>query len=203
MTREFAFWACLFFPGYAVLRALDPAVLRDGPLAVIGRSYIASFVLLTPISVMCYALHLPMALFATAIVVAVSSALLVLLQANPPWRYRLTRLACLTWLRGMTAAGTVAGLIVIADIVLGSRVGSHTGGDAGFHVGRARMLIDHGFNNWDPVIAGHIFEPLYHSNLYHALLAACAVLSGTHAGVAWLSAWPFAKLLQAAGIKIQ
>ncbi len=189
MIGVFAFWAALFFPGYALVRALDPEVVQGGPLATVARSYVATFVLLTPVSVLCYALRLPIVLFATGVVVAVLGSLLFLLQSTR-WRPRLVRpslVACI---------GT---LVLAADMYLGSRFGTHMAGDTGFHVGRARMLIDHGFNNWDPIIGGHIFEPLYHTNIYHALLAACAVLTGVHPGVAWLSAWPWAKLLQAAG----
>jgi hypothetical protein len=188
MLGVFIFWAALCLPGYALLRRIDRAALQDGALSTIARSYLATFAVLTPVAVVAYALQLPLAVLSTAIVIAVCGACVLLardLQRPLHW----------SWPSPVAALCTA---VLITDVVLGARVGTYMGGDAGFHVGRARMLLDHGFNNWDPVIAGHHFERNYHSNLYHALLASCAQLAHVSPAVAWLGAWPWAKVLSAA-----
>jgi len=64
---------------------------------------------------------------------------------------------------------------------------------------RLRSLIDHGLNNWDPLISGHNFIRSYHTNLYHAVLASCAQLTGQETYMVWGRALPWAKLMNAAG----
>ncbi len=190
MIAVYAFWLALFLPGYAALRILDRAALQDGALASIGRSYLATLGLLTPISIAGYLLHLPIMTLSVAIVLLVALSLgLLSRELRVRWRF--------TWPGPVAVFGTA---ILLADVALSTRVGTHLGGDAGYHVARARMLLQHGFNNWDPLVAGHGFDHLYHTNLYHALLAACAQLTSVHPGVAWMSAWPWAKVMNAAAI---
>jgi hypothetical protein len=57
-----------------------------------------------------------------------------------------------------------------------------------------RMLLVHGFNSWDPLVPGGRFDDVYHSNVYHALIASSAQLVGLQAPAAWAFALFFAKL---------
>ncbi|HEX7477888.1 MAG TPA: hypothetical protein VF331_08780 [Polyangiales bacterium] len=188
MVQAHLFWIALFIPGFALVRRLDPAALRDGPLSTLARSYLGTFALLTPLSVAGYVFRLPLAVFSYGLVACVVAGVLWLC-IDRGW---------LRELRWPTALGVCCSAILAADMVLGARVGTNLGGDAGFHIARARMLADHGFNSWDPLVAGHRFEPIYHSNIYHALLAAGAQLCRTHPGTLWITAWPWAKLMSAA-----
>jgi hypothetical protein len=95
-------------------------------------------------------------------------------------------------------AAAICGMWLAFDLWLGARAGSHVEGDAGFHLARIRLLGAYGFNNWDPLLSGQHFEPIYHTNLYHSLIAACAQLTRLDPGAAWVWVWPFAKLLAAA-----
>lgn len=82
---------------------------------------------------------------------------------------------------------------------MGARIGALVGGDAVLHLARIRVLLDHGFNNYDPFVAGQYFFPIYHTNLHHALYAACSQLTGIHHFGVWFASLAWGKLLIAAG----
>jgi hypothetical protein len=182
------FWLLLGLPGLACLQRFDPTSLERGALSAIGRSYLLSLLLLTPVSVLGYIVRAPLWVLSTACVVAIA------LSAPVLWRDR-------RWLRLFARPGvaaTACGIWVAFDLWLGVRVGSHVQGDAGYHVARIRSLIALGFNNWDPLLGAEHFEAVYHTNLYHALIAASAQLARVDPGAAWIWVWPFLKLMAAA-----
>ena len=82
----------------------------------------------------------------------------------------------------------IAIALIAADMLLGLRAGSNFGGDARYHAARIRGLVDLGFNNWDPLVPGPRFDDVYHTNLYHALIAASANLTGIDPAMAWACA---------------
>ena len=183
------FWLLLLLPGYAVLVRLDRAQQQSGLLGTIGLSYLATLALLSPVSIACYLLGLPLWVFSGTCV------LFVLLGAVEVSRTR-------AWRELATLVGTGVGvglLLVLGDMVLSARTGSIMGADAIVHLGRIRLLLDHGMTNADPYVAGDYFFPLYHTNILHALCAAASQLTGiSHFGV-WFAALPWAKLLVVAG----
>jgi hypothetical protein len=182
------FWLALALPGFACLWRWDRISLEGGALAALARSYLASFMLLTPLAVLGYALHLPLYVFSGAVLVALAWALGSLARDR-------------SWLgrpRWPGVAAAIGGTLVGLDFLMGAAAGTHLGGDAGYHVARVRSLMELGFNNWDPLIDGQHFDLVYHTNLYHALIACGAQLTGNDPGSAWLQTWPFAKLLTAA-----
>jgi hypothetical protein len=184
-----AFWLLLALPGFALLWRYDRASLRGGVLAGLARSYLASFMWLTPISVLGHIWHWPLWTLSAWYLLGLGLGLL--------------SLACdSSWLRRPRLPGTAAalgGALLLLDLVLGARAGTHAGGDAGYHIARVRVLLELGLNSWDPLIADLRIDSVYHTNLYHALLACSAQLTRSDPGWAWLEAWPFAKLLTAAG----
>jgi hypothetical protein len=189
MWAVLTFWLLLGLPGLAWLQRYDPASLERGGLSVVARAYFASFALLTPFSALGYLLQLPLWTMSAAIVCAVAFGAVALVRER-------------RWLGmfGMpSVAAAVCGIWLAFDLWLGARVGSHVQGDAGFHLARIRLIGAYGFNNWDPLVSGQHFEPIYHTNLYHSLIAACAQLTGLDPGAAWIWVWPFAKLVAAAG----
>ncbi|HKU36558.1 MAG TPA: hypothetical protein VJR89_00385 [Polyangiales bacterium] len=183
-----AFWILLALPGLACLCRLDPSRLDDGALAVVARSYLLSLGLLTPISVLGYVLHWPLAVL--------SSAYLLLVLAGV-WLLARDR----SWLRAFAGPSVIAllGAAWLAfELWTAVRAGSHVAGDAGFHIARIRMLLELGMGSWDPLVAGRQFEPIYHTNLYHALIAVSAQLARVDPVAAWIWVWPFTKLMLAA-----
>lgn len=182
-------WLLSVLPGLALLRRLG-LWLDQGPFAALSASYAATFVLLSPIAIVGYAFGLPVAGLAYA-----SIALIALATFDLTWhvleRERWPRPAW-TWLLGALVAAMMA-----ADYWASQRVGSYRIGDAHYHMGKIRMLMDHGFVNWDPFVPGGMFDLVYHSNLYHALIAAF----GQHSELAGYEAWsrvlPWTKLVVA------
>jgi hypothetical protein len=183
-----AFWLLLALPGFALLWRCDRASLRGGVRSGVARSYLASFMLLTPISVLGHIWLWPLWTLSGAYLLALALGLFSL--AHDP-----------SWLRRPhvpSIAAGLSGLLLLADLLLGARAGTHVGGDAGYHIARVRMLLDLGLNSWDPLIEDLRLDSVYHTNLYHALIACSAQLLHTDPGTAWLAIWPFAKLLTAA-----
>lgn len=198
------FWLALAVPGCAALRRWDPASLRCGFLFGLGRSYLASLTLLTPISVLGYTLHWPLWSLSGAYLAAVALGLVSLGSSVPSLVATRTRRRAQAggWQRAFSKPSMLAALggsVVCIDLALSLRTGTHLHGDAGYHIARVRMLIVEGLNNWDPIVAQQRPDVIYHTNLYHALIAVSAQLTRSDATLAWLAVWPFAKLLATAG----
>jgi hypothetical protein len=90
-------------------------------------------------------------------------------------------------------------LIVVIDLVIGARDGAFMAGDAFAHLARIRCILDHGFNNDDPFVAGHFFYPIYHTNLIHALYVVCAQITRCDLLGVWFDSLPWGKLLLYSG----
>ena len=185
------FWLALALPGYAVVRRWDHGSLRRGFLYGLGRCYLASFTLLTPLAVLGYWRNWPLWSLSSACALGIALGAAVFLR---------DRRALLAALRKPNALAAVSCALICFDLWLGLRAGAHTQGDAGYHIARVRMLIADGLSNWDPIVAQPRLDIIYHTNLYHALIAVSGQLTGSDAAVAWLATWPFAKLLMAAGV---
>ena len=183
------FWLLMALPGYAVVLRIDRDQQQSGLLGTICLSYLGTLALLSPVSIACYLLELPLAVFSGACVLLVVLAAIEVSRASA-WR-ELGRL--------IGAAVGVELLVVIGDMVLSARTGSIMGADAITHLARIRLLIDHGMTNVDPYVAGDYFFPLYHTNILHALCAAASQLTGVPYLGVWFAALPWAKLLTAAG----
>lgn len=185
-----AFWIFLAVPGFACLCRFDRASLEGGWLAVIVRSYVASVVLLTPISVLGYVFHWSVAALSLAYLALVVAGVALIIRDR-------TRAAWLGYAE-LSLIAVLGACFLLFDAWVGARVGSHVQGDAAYHIARVRMLLDNHLGSWDPLLPGLQFEAVYHTNIYHALIAASAHLGGVDPGVAWVWVWPFAKLMLAA-----
>jgi hypothetical protein len=185
-----AFWLLLWIPGYTALRRFRPQALEGGILSAASLGYLASFALLSPISIAGYLWHLPLEVLSVAIVLAVVIGAFFLIRDLIRTR---------TWPR-FELVEALAVLVIVTDMVMGLRAGGYLNGDARFHIARIRMLLSYGFNSWDAVLPGHKLEAAYHSNLYHALMASAAQLTRQEAPEAWVFTWFWAKLFAAAGI---
>ncbi len=179
-----ASFLALLIPGYAFARATDPDLQRAGLPAVIARSYLAVLLLLTPMSLLGYYLHLPVSLLTNYVVFLVLAAL-VWVSGQHRWRD-------LFWLLGGVL--TIEFLLVVGELVLSARAESYFGGDAGFHVDRARMLLAYDMSDLDP--RGESGGPVwtYPFNLMHALLAVGASFLDSTPRTVWYAALPCAKL---------
>ena len=183
-------WLLLALPGLALLRRFCPGHLNQGWLSNLTLSYLYSFALLMPVSVVCYLLKLPLVFFSTAIVITVCVAFVWLL-ANKCWR----RISFQVGL--VEAIGTA---VVLGDAWLGGRVGAIASADARFHIARIRMLLEHGFNNWDPYFHGQAFSRVYHTNILHALVAAITQITDLGKLNVWAYSLPWAKVITVSGI---
>ncbi len=185
MYVSLLFWLALILPGYVIVRRVWQDDLDSGLMGTIALSYLASLGLLSAVSIPCYIFHAPVWFFSTAYVVLVLGALLELTRRGA-WRAT-----------GKLIAGgfCLELLVVVADMVMGIMVGTTTSGDAPIHLSRIRVLLEHGFQNFDPFVgAPHLF-PIYHTNILHALHAACTQLTGSHHIPIWFASLPWAKLL--------
>lgn len=183
------FWLLLLLPGYVVVRRFFREDLECGLLGVAGLSYLAVFGVLSPVSILCYVFEAPLAVFTGFCVIAIAASVVELTRRG--WWRELGKLVVL----GLSFEA----LIVLADMVIGARVGALCGGDAVVHLARIRTLLDHGFQNNDPFIAGSFFFPIYHTNLLHALHAACCQLTGADQTTVWFGTLPWGKLMVASG----
>lgn len=178
-----AFWLSLAAPGYVLVRRFWPQALTGGALSALALGYLFTFALITPVCALLYALRAPMAMLSSVLVVAILGSCALLYRAR-----RSFAMPSVSWI------AIVSGTIIAIDLVLGLHSGSNFGGDGRYHASRVRMLLVHGFNSWDPLVPGGRFDDVYHSNVYHAVMAASAQLTGLEAPGAWAFALFFAKL---------
>ena len=183
------FWLALLLPGYALVRRYWPEEVKSGLLGTIGLSYVLVVGALSVVSLVGYWMRLPLMVLSGACVVAVVAGLEELIRRG--WWRDLGRL--------LLAGVCVEMLIVAGDMVLGARVGAYMGGDATLHVARIRFLLDNGLSNIDPYVGCH-FYPVYHTNITHALHAACAQLTGADQFAVWHLGLVWSKLLIASAM---
>ncbi|HKU39158.1 MAG TPA: hypothetical protein VJR89_13450, partial [Polyangiales bacterium] len=183
------FWLCLCLPGYALLRRVWPAVHEAGLLAVIAWSAFASFLLLSPASLAGYALGAPLGAFSAVVAVAVVASVVVLVRAR----------AHVEWLACLRREQSAGWLLLAGLLWLQARVGAYFDGDATFHLGRVRVLLQHGFTNRDIYLSDYYFQHIYHSNLLYPIYASASQLTGHTYLEVWFYSQAWAKLLVAAG----
>ncbi|UCC30569.1 MAG: hypothetical protein JSU86_20515 [Phycisphaerales bacterium] len=189
MYASLLFWLALALPGYVIVRRVSEDDLKSGLLGTLGLSYLVTLGLLSPVSILCYLLRAPLGIFSGACAIAVVAATVEITRRRW-WRE----------IGELIIGGASFGLIILlADLVMGARVGALVGGDAVLHLARVRVLLDHGFGNYDPFVGPPYFFPIYHTSLHHALFAACSQLTGIHHVFVWFASLPWAKLVVAAG----
>ena len=149
MLSLWAFWLVLMLPGVAIAGRFAPRDLCSGSLGTIAISTFWSFALLSPVAIVGYLLHLPVAFISAAVGVAVVAGVWELTRQRS-WRLLG---------RCMLAGLGLESLVLAADLVAGGSLGSFIGGDAMFHIARVRMLLEHGLNNWGPHHAPALFQP--------------------------------------------
>lgn len=181
-------WLLLLLPGLWCVRRYAPALCTGGPLQQLGLGYLATFALITPLSIAGYLLRLEVA------VVGVGLALLVMLGAALSWRDR-ARLAPLD--AGLP--DVVGGLCLLALLLLQARLGGWLDGDATFHVGRIRDVLEHGLSNHDILVRPERFSPTYHTNLLHAVYASVAWLTAQSPIDVWFHSQVWATLVVGGG----
>lgn len=186
MYLSLLFWFTLVVPGYVLVRRFAPGELRGGLLAGIALSYLVVMALLSPVSILCYLLTAPLWVFSAACVLAVGWGVWEVSRRR--WWGEMGGL--------LVGAASLELVIVLADMALGAWIGSFFGGDALVHLAKIRFLVDRGVvSNVDPFIAQPHFFPIYHTNLLHALYAACCQLSGVDPYGVWFASLAWGKVL--------
>ncbi len=182
------FWFGLLFAGAVVVRRWTAETLEGGPMAVIAVGFVAALAILSPFSILCYVLHLPVIVFSIACVLLIFGAVV----AATKWGYWRDMKTLLMGLLCVEAA------ILVFEMVMGARVGAFLAGDAQVHLAKIRFLLEHGFSNQDPFVEVPGFFATYHSNLFHALQASCSQLTGVDYLGTWSMGWAWNKLMFAA-----
>jgi hypothetical protein len=186
------FWCLFCVPGLALVRrvpALAERCYAAGLLYTLAVSCIGTLLLLSPCSLLCYALGAPLAVFSgfALFALAVGAFLLARERADRELLRMLRREPLLPF------------ILLLALTFLQLRRGGWLDGDATFHLGRIRVLLEHGFSNRDIYLAVPHFQHVYHSNLLFPVYAAAAQLTGESYLRVWFHSEAFAKLLVAAG----
>lgn len=189
MYISLLFWLLLLIPGYALVRHVAEKEFESGLLGVVALSYLATFALLSPFSILCYVFKLPLWVFTGVCILSLVVGL-VEITRHRWWRGLLKLLA-----QGLC----VELVIVLADMVMGGIGGALIAGDAVVHLARIRTLLDYGFNNFDPFVGPPHGFPIYHTNLLHAIYAVCCQVTGLFHTTVWFTSLPWAKLLVASG----
>jgi len=189
LLRCLAFWLLLVLPGYALVRGRFRADMKAGLLSAVALSYVGTFLLLSPLSLACYAMGWPLGVF-----IGGCGALCLAAGIHLTWTRAWRELADLA-----AAAMSLELFIVIALLVLAARAGSHFDGDTIFHLARVRFLGDHGLTNQSPYFEFPAFVGVYHSNLFHALLAAGASVTRTDDFAMWRATLAWANVVAMGG----
>ncbi|MFT7618430.1 MAG: hypothetical protein ACI97A_002073 [Planctomycetota bacterium] len=182
------FWIAFLIPGFAFTRRWDQALHHGGFLSSIAVSFMGSVCLCVPMVLVGYLFALPISLVSTGIVALVVWGLVDIKRTGGGQALRVQAKDLLR----------LESLVLGFTLIIQSRVGSYMGGDGLIHLARVRHILDHGLTNIDPFIKGDFFYPLYHTNIYHALLASCTQLTGVDYLEVWYGILPVLVLLVAA-----
>lgn len=189
MYASLMFWPLACLPGFAVMRRIDPEDAESGLLGVIAVSFLATLAILSPVSIICYLFGAPVAVMSAALVAMILWSIVDLIRTGA-----FRRLGGI-----LLTAVCIEMVVVIVDSAIGLRTGAFLGGDAKVHLARIRFLMDHGLTNLDPYMAEPFFYPLYHTNIIHALYAACAKLFQVDPYGVWFTSIAWGKLLCTSG----
>lgn len=175
----------LLLPGIAVARRVFPDLVRGGLLGLIAVGHVCTLTILAPVSIVGYMLNWPVAVLQWAIAAMIVAGVLDMVIVG--WWRELSR--------QLGAALSLGLLILLADLACGLLVGAHTDGDAIYHLARIRFLLDNGLSNQHIYFEFPAWDHFYHTNLWHALLAACAGMAGSDHFAAWSVSLAWVKLL--------
>jgi hypothetical protein len=184
-------------PGLALGQGCMPGLGRlwtsppgAGGLSVLAYGYAASFLLLTPASLLCYASGAPLWVFSVALCCNVLLAAFGLMRSRA---YRSVWKQTGHWSMWLTYA--ILGVL----LWLQARLGGWLDGDATYHLARMRVLLEHGFDNRDIYLREPRFQHAYHNNLLLPVYASLAQLTRQNQLTSWFYSEAWAKLLVAAG----
>lgn len=179
------FWTLSLAPGLALVERVRPRALEAGALSAIAYGYPASLGVLAPVAITCYWLRLPVAVLSTWWLITATVGLGALVRA------RMGR----SWRPNPRLDVGVAAALLFVHLVMQARVGAWLDGDATFHLGRVRHVLDHGFDNRDFYLRGESFTRIYHTNLIHALFAVATQLTRGDLLEVWWASLAWAKLV--------
>ncbi len=181
----------LLLPGLALARRLAPDELRGGLLPGIAASWMTLLVVLAPLVIVGYLFGAPLWALNALLVAAIAWGALDALRRRA-WKGAGALLA---------GAGAFALLVLAIDLYLSYRHGAILDNDSRVHIARIRFLMEHGLTNSDPFIrTPHEYPyPIYHTNLWHALVASVSSLTGLDPVETWFNALVVSKLFIATG----
>ena len=185
-----AFWLLLLLPGWALARRLAPRDLEGPLIASVAVAYTTLLACLAPLVALGYLLSLPVWILSALLGAAILWGGFDAVRAGR-WR----RLGGV-----LLAAACIEMLVVVADMWLSQRTGAMLGADARIHITRVRFLYEHGLSNLDPFVEARYPYPIYHTNLWHALLASGSRLLAIDPLAMWFGSLAASKLMIASGL---
>ena len=190
------FWLSLLLPGAAIARRFFARELEGGPLPSLAVAWMCALGALAPVVVVGYLVRIPAGALAGIVALFAAWGAVDLARARA-WRGLGRRLR-----RDLVPALGVAGVAVVAAVVLADQHGAILDNDSRVHVARIRHLFEYGLSNADPFVRTPIEYPypIYHTNLLHALCAAGSVLTGVDPVTMWFNSLSAAHLLIASGM---
>ncbi|MEY2795192.1 MAG: hypothetical protein RIR10_908, partial [Planctomycetota bacterium] len=210
------FWLSLLFPGFAIARRVVPRELEGGVLPSIAVAWTAALsALVVPIALLYIlgsvspALRVPTGALAIATACFIAwGAIDVIVHVAAHVRKKSggensasKNSAWNTIGRALIPFLSIAGAIIIADIVLADRHGAILDNDSRVHIARIRFLLDHGLSNADPFVRTPIEYPypIYHTNILHALCAIASKLLALDPVTVWFNTLAASRLMIASG----
>ncbi len=184
-TVAFLFWAALLIPGFALTMRWAPGLTKGGLMSTIAVSFLATLAILMPVGIIGFLTRTPLIIISGFLVLSVIWGTFDIFRSGA-WR---------EWKNQASSLLRLEALVVAFGFSIQARIGSFMGADALIHLARVRQIIDHGLTNADPFIKGDFFYPIYHTNIYHVLLASCAQLTQVHYLDVWYGALPVMFLL--------
>ncbi len=176
----YIFWVLFLVPGFALVMRTAPGLTRGGLMCTLATSFLGTVALLMPVTIVGYFVNMPVAVISTLLVIALIAGLIDIVRQGH-WRM---------WKEQGAGILRLESLVIAAGFYIHHKIGSLMGADALIHMARVRQFLDHGLTNVDPFIKGDHFYPIYHTNVYHVILAAASQLSQVHYLDIWFGALP-------------
>lgn len=168
----------------------SPGLTKGGLLSTISVSFLASTAALMPFVILGFLIRIPLIAVSGLIVLFVVLGLIDIVRSGA-WRQ---------WKEQSISVLRIEAAVLAVGCFIQYRVGSLMGADALIHMARVRQMTDHGLTNADPFIKGDFFYPIYHTNIYHVLLASCSQLTQVHYLDVWYGVLPVIFVLVASAI---
>ncbi len=197
------FWLSLLLPGHAIARRIVPQELGGGVLPSIAVSWTAALsAMVLPIALLYAIGSLSESMRVPVGVLAIATTVFIAWGAFDVGAHLVRTRAWRGLARALVPVVSLAGALVLADVILADRHGAILDNDSRVHVARIRFLLDHGLSNADPFVRTPIEYPypIYHTNILHALCAIASKMLALDPVTVWFNTLAASRLMIASGV---